>query len=52
MGAFDEQLKKLGGAGIKEIEKAAEGAAGIAEGAGKDATGVADKVKGLFHQKQ
>jgi hypothetical protein len=46
MGALDDQLKKLGGAGIAEIEKAAKGAAG------KEAEGVADKVKGLFQKKE
>ncbi len=51
MGALDDQLKKLGGAGIAEIEKAAKRATGIAEGAGKEAKGVADKVKGLFRKK-
>ena len=51
MGALDDQLKKLGGAGIVEIEKAAKEAAGIAEGADKEAEGVADKVKGLFQKK-
>ena len=51
MGALDDQLKKLGGAGIAEIEKAAKEAAGIPEGAGKEAEGVADKVKGLFQKK-
>ena len=52
MGALDDQLKKLGGAGIAEIGKAAKGAAGIAEGAGKETEGVADKVKGLFKKKE
>jgi AsmA family len=52
MGALDDQLKKLGGAGMAEIEKAAKGAAGIAEGAGKEAEGVTDKVKGLFQKKE
>jgi uncharacterized protein involved in outer membrane biogenesis len=52
MGALDDQLKKLGGAGIAEIEKAAKGAAGIAGDAGKGAEGVADKVKGLFKKKE
>ena len=52
MGTLDDQLKKLGGAGIAEIEKATKGAAGIPEGAGKEAEGVADKVKGLFQKKE
>jgi hypothetical protein len=52
MGALDDQLKKLGGAGIAEIEKAAKGAAGIGADAGKEAEGVADKVKGLFQKKE
>jgi hypothetical protein len=51
MGALNDQLKKLGGAGIEEIGKAAKGAAGIAEGAAKEAGGVTDKVKGLFEKK-
>jgi uncharacterized protein involved in outer membrane biogenesis len=51
MGALDDQLKKLGGAGIADIEKAAKEAAGITEGAGKEAAGVKDKVKGLFKKK-
>jgi len=52
MGALNDQLKKLSGVGIEEIGKAAKGAAGIAEDAGKDAGGVADKVKGLFEKKE
>lgn len=52
IGALDEQLKKLGGAGMAEIEKAAKGAAGMAEEAGKETGGVADKVKGLFQKKE
>jgi uncharacterized protein involved in outer membrane biogenesis len=51
LGALDSQLKKLGGAGMAEIEKATKGAAGMVEGAGKEAAGVADKVKGLFEKK-
>jgi len=51
MGALNEQLKKLGGVGMQEIEKATGGATGVVEGAGKDATGVTDKVKGLFQKK-
>jgi hypothetical protein len=52
MGALNDQLKNLSGVGIEEIGKAAKGAAGIAEDAGKDAEGVADKVKGLFEKKE
>jgi hypothetical protein len=52
MGALDDQLKKLGGTGIAEIEKAAKGATGIGADAGKEAEGVADKVKGLFQKKE
>ena len=52
MGALSDQLKKLSGVGIDEIGKAAKGAAGMVEGAGKDAEGVADKVKGLFQKKE
>jgi hypothetical protein len=52
MGALDDQLKKLSGAGMAEIEKAAKGAAGIAGDAGKQTEGVADKVKGLFQKKE
>lgn len=51
MGALNDQLKKLGGAGIEEIGKAAKGAASIAEGATKEAGSVTDKVKGLFEKK-
>jgi hypothetical protein len=52
LGALDEQFKKLGGAGIEEIGSAAKEAAGIAKDAGKEAEGVADKVKGLFQKKE
>ena len=52
IGALDSQLKKLGGAGIAELEKVTSGAAGIAGDAGKQAEGVADKVKGLFEKKE
>mgnify|MGYP001824854404 FL=1 len=52
MGALSDQLKKLSGVGMDEIGKAAKGAAGIAEDAGKEAEGVADKVKGLFQKKE
>jgi hypothetical protein len=52
MGALSDQLKKLSGVGIDEIGKAAKGAASMVEGAGKDAEGVADKVKGLFQKKE
>ncbi len=52
MGALNDQLKKLSGVGIEEIGKAAKGVAGIAADAGKDAEGVADKVKGLFEKKE
>jgi hypothetical protein len=52
IGALDDQLKKLGGAGIEGIGSAAKGAAGIAKDAGKEAEGVADKVKGLFQKKE
>jgi hypothetical protein len=51
IGALDQQLKKLGGAGMAEIEKATKGAAEMVEGAGKEAEGVTDKVKGLFDKK-
>jgi hypothetical protein len=51
MGALDDQLKKLGGAGMAEIEKATKGAADIASGAAKETEGVGDKVKGLFQKK-
>jgi len=51
MGALNEQLKNLGGVGVKSVEKAAKGAAGVVEGAGKEAEGVTDKVKGLFEKK-
>jgi hypothetical protein len=51
MGALDDQLKKLGGAGMAEIEKATKGAADIAAGAAKETEGVGDKVKGLFQKK-
>ena len=52
MGALSDQLKNLSGVGMDEIGKAAKGAAGMVEGAGKDAGGVADKVKGLFQKKE
>jgi hypothetical protein len=52
MGVLNDQLKKLSGAGIEEIEKVAKGAAGVAGDAGKEAEGVADKVKGLFQKKE
>lgn len=52
MGAFNDQLKKLGGTSLAEIEKASKGASGMVEGAGKQAEGVADKVKGLFQKKE
>ena len=52
MGALSDQLKKLSGVGMDEIGKAAKGAAGIAEDAGKEAEGVADKVKWLFQKKE
>jgi hypothetical protein len=51
MGALNDQLKKLGVGSIADIEKAAKGAGGIVEGAGKEAEGVTDKVKGLFEKK-
>ena len=51
VGALNDQLKKLSGVGIDEIGKAAKGAAGIAEGAAKEAGSVTDKVKGLFEKK-
>ena len=52
MGALNDQLKKLGGVGIDEIEKTAKGAAGLAEDAGKETEGAVDKVKGLFQKKE
>jgi hypothetical protein len=52
MGALNDQLKKLSGVGMDEIDKAAKGAADIAGDAGKEAEGVADKVKGLFQKKE
>ncbi len=52
MGALDDQLKKLGGAGMAEVEKATKEAAGAAAGAVKEAEGVGDKVKGLFQKKE
>ena len=51
MGALNEQLKNLGGVGVKSVEKAVKGAAGVVEGGGKEAEGVTDKVKGLFEKK-
>jgi hypothetical protein len=52
MGALNDQLKKLSGVGIDEIEKAAKGATGLVEDAGKEAEGAVDKVKGLFQKKE
>ncbi|MEJ2728074.1 MAG: hypothetical protein P8185_06110 [Deltaproteobacteria bacterium] len=52
VGALDEQLKKLGGAGIEEIGSAAKEAAGVVKEAGKKTEGVAGKVKGLFQKKE
>ena len=52
MGALSDQLKNLSGVGMDEIGKAAKGAAGMVESAGKDSEGVADKVKGLFQKKE
>ena len=55
MGALNDQLKKLGGVGVETIEKATkEGlkeATDVVKGAGKEAEGVTDKVKGLFEKK-
>jgi hypothetical protein len=51
LGALDDQLKKLGGAGIADIEKAAKGVTDVAADAGKKAEGVTDKVKGLLPKK-
>jgi hypothetical protein len=55
MGALNDQLKKLGGVGVETIEKATkEGlkeATDVVKGAGKEAEGVTDKVKGLFQKK-
>ncbi|MGD9239159.1 MAG: hypothetical protein PVG69_03995 [Desulfobacterales bacterium] len=56
MGALNDQLKKLGGVGVETIEKATkEGlkeATDVVKGAGKEAEGVTDKVKGLFQKKE
>jgi hypothetical protein len=52
MGALNDQLKKLSGVGLDEIDKTVKGAAGLAGDAGKEAEGVADKVKGLFKKKE
>jgi hypothetical protein len=56
MGALNDQLKKLGGVGLETIEKATkEGlkeATDVVKGAGKEAEGVTDKVKGLFQKKE
>jgi uncharacterized protein involved in outer membrane biogenesis len=51
MGMLDDQLKKLGGTSMADIEKTAEGASDVAAGAAKEAGGVGDKVKGLFQKK-
>jgi hypothetical protein len=51
MGALNDQLKNLGGVGAEAVEKAAKEAAGLVEGADKEAGSVTDKVKGLFEKK-
>jgi hypothetical protein len=55
MGALNDQLKELGGTAAKALEdvtqEGAKAATGIVEGAGKEAGGVTDKVKGLFQKK-
>ena len=55
MGALNDQLKKLGGVGVETIEKVTKeglkGATDVVKGAGKEAEGVTDKVKGLFEKK-
>jgi len=55
IGALDEQLKKLGGTAAKALEdisqEGVKAATGVVEGAGKEAEGVTDKVKGLFQKK-
>jgi hypothetical protein len=55
IGALNDQLKNLGGNAAKALESVTQegfkGAAGVVEGAGKEAGSVTDKVKGLFQKK-
>ena len=55
IGAFNDQLKQLGGTAAKALEgvsqEGVKAATGVVEGAGKEAGSVTDKVKGLFQKK-
>jgi len=55
IGPLTDQLKKLGGPAAKALEdvtqEGVKAATGVVEGAGKEAEGVTDKVKGLFQKK-
>ena len=55
IGPLNDQLKNLGGTAAKALEgvtqEGLKGVTGVVEGAGKEASGVTDKVKGLLPKK-